>query len=180
MYDIFQKVKPDPLVLKKYAVLPKQYYFATIHRAGNTNNFTLLEKIILSLANLDWPVVFPIHPRTKKALSKITFKTKNIKFLKPVNFSESISLQHKSLAVITDSGGVQKEAYWLKVPCFTLRNSTEWPETVQAGWNFLALNNLKKMKYLIRNFKTPAKHPAFYGEGKSSEKIAKILRSYLS
>ena len=180
MYDIFLKVKPYPLVFKKYDVLPKQYYFATIHRVGNTDNLTLLEKIISSLENLDWPVVFPIHPRTKKALSKTTFKAKNIKFLKPVNFSESISLQHESLAIITDSGGIQKEAYWLKVPCFILRNSTEWPETVEAKWNFLVLNNLKKLKSLIRNFKAPAEHPTLYGEGKSSKKIAKILRDYLS
>ena len=180
MYDIFLKVKPDPLVFKKYEILPKKYYFATIHRVGNTDNLALLEKIILSLANLDCPVVFPIHPRTKKALSKITFKAKNIKFLKPVNFSESISLQRESLAIITDSGGIQKEAYWLKVPCFTLRNSTEWPETVQAGWNFPVLNNIKKMKSLIRNFRAPAEHPTLYGEGMSSKKIAKILRDYLS
>ena len=137
MYDIFLKVKPDFSILKRLNIKPKSYYFTTIHRQENTDNSIKLGKIIDVLDNLDFPVIFPVHPRTKKAISKNKFRYNNIKFVNPLKFSYNLALQKNSKAVLTDSGGIQKEAYWLRVPCITFRNSTEWPETVETGWNFL-------------------------------------------
>jgi|SRR3989344_3586968 len=179
MYDIFLRVKPDFSILKRFNMRPKNYYFATIHRQENTDNSIKLRKIIDVLDNLDLPVIFPVHPRTKKALKSLNLKQKNIRFIKPVKYSQSIALQKNAKTIITDSGGIQKEAYWLKVPCITLRDFTEWSETVSSGWNKLVGANKKLIQEAVKNFNNPQNHPDFYGEGNASNKIAEILKDYL-
>lgn len=179
MYDIFLKVKPDFSILKDHQIKPGKYYFATIHRAENTNNVKRLKTLVATLDSLDKIVIFPIHPRTKKVLARLTQKFKNIKFIKPVNFAASIALQSQAAAVISDSGGIQKEAYWLKVPCFTLRDTTEWPETVKSSWNLLVLNELEKLSTFVKQFNKPIRHPNFYGTGSASSEIVTIISKFL-
>lgn len=175
MYDVFLKTKLDTQIIKKIGLKPKKYYFATIHRQANTNSSTRLKRLFLAFTKLKQIVVIPMHPRTKKALSKIKIDLANVYPIDPVTFKESITLQKNSLMVLTDSGGIQKEAYYSKVPCLTLRSNTEWPETVKSGWNTLVDTNVKKIVYFTQKFIRPQKHPPYFGEGNAAEKISRVL-----
>ena len=178
MYDIFLKTTPENSVLKENKIYG-EYFFATIHRQENTNDKIKLKMLMNALIALNTQIVTPLHPRTEKALKNLNLKMKNIKFIKPVKYSQSIALQKNARTIITDSGGIQKEAYWLKVPCITLRDFTEWSETVSSGWNKLVGANKKLIQEAVKNFNNPQNHPDFYGEGNASNKIAEILKDYL-
>lgn len=177
--DIFLKNKSDNTILKNLNFKPKDYYLATIHRQENTDNLSRLLQIMRIFEKLPKPVVFPVHPRTEKMIKKVSIRLKNILKIKPQGFGRFLALQAQAAAIITDSGGVQKEAYWLKTPCLTLRSSTEWPETLQNGWNHLVDINEKLILQYASNPKVPKNHPQLYGDGKASNKIAKILENYL-
>src|SRR3989344_629196 len=178
MYDIFLKTNPDYSALKENTI-QGEYFFTTIHRQENTNNKVKLKCIFEALNSLNRQVVIPVHPRTEKSLRRMSVKTNNLKLIKPVKYSQCIALQQQSRKVITDSGGIQKEAYWLKVPCITIRDSTEWPETVSSGWNILVDPSQTLIEETVKNFKNPQTHPDFYGEGKASAKIVSHLKNYL-
>ncbi len=129
-------------------------------------------------------IVFPIHPRTKKALKKIKdLKEKNTKsflFIKPINYLDMLALEKNAKKILTDSGGVQKEAYWLKVPCITLRNETEWIETVENGWNIVVGTNKDRIveEALKNKFLPFTSHFSrnMYGDGKAAERIINVLK----
>ncbi len=180
MMDVFKEVKFNFSIVKELGLRVKEYYFATIHREENTIDGKRLAKIFRALDVLNLPVVFPMHPRTRKALRLLGLKLKNIKIVKPLKFSDVLALEKEAIAIITDSGGIQKEAYWLKIPCLTVRDTTEWVETVDYGWNRLVLGELPILGKLARSFKEPKMHPDFYGQGKAglavAEKIFKFLR----
>lgn len=144
-------------ILEKLNLTPKSYLLLTIHRAENTDNRERLENIFESLREIDKVIVFPVHPRTRDRLEKyglFSLLGKNIEVIDPVGYLDMLMLEKNAYAIVTDSGGVQKEAFWLKVPCITLRDETEWVETVDLGWNtlvgadrdkiFNAINNVKK------------------------------------
>ena len=144
-----------------YKNIPKtqadSYAYMTMHRAENTDDSIILEKRIKQVGELDSDVIWPIHPRTKKQLIKFNIIIpSNIKLIKPQGYYNNIELIKNSKTVITDSGGLQKEAYWAGIPCFTLRNETEWLNTVAIGWNTIIYpdDNLCK---LIKNFPIPKK-----------------------
>jgi UDP-N-acetylglucosamine 2-epimerase len=128
-------------ILKRLQLEPKSYYLVTVHRAENTDSKQNLESILQALVQLDHPVVFPVHPRTRKMIERFGLarflNAEGIRYLDPVGYLEMLVLEQNALTVLTDSGGVQKEAYWLGVPCVTLRKETEWVETVAEGWNVL-------------------------------------------
>ena len=181
-YDIFLKtkgkIKDD--YIKKANLKNYQYYFATCHRQENTDNKKRLVKILNELYNLDLPTVLPLHPRTEKMLKifKLKIRKDKIKIIELANYTQSLSFQNFSCAVLTDSGGVQREAYFLKKPCITLRDSTEWPETVSTGWNILFFAQKKPLNLLIKKFNVPKKHPNFFGNGDAGERIVKSIIKY--
>lgn len=178
MYDIFLRTSPDYSVLRENKI-KGEYFFATIHRQENTDNKAQLKLIIKALNMLDAQVVIPLHPRTEKALRGLRVRTNNLKIIKPVKYSQSIALQKKAKAVITDSGGIQKEAYWLKIPCITVRDYSEWPETISSGWNKLIhIENAIIQNYLDK-FTMPQKHPNYFGNGQAAVKIVKIITKFL-
>lgn len=179
MYDIFLDVTPDLSILKRLKLKSQKYYFATIHRQENTENPLKLKKIIELLDSLDLPVIFPVHPRTKKAITKNKIRYNNIMFVNPLKYSYNLALQKNSKAILTDSGGIQKEAYWLRIPCITFRNSTEWLETVETGWNVLIDYDRNMVQNWLKNFSEPKFHPNFYGTGSASQKTVSILKNYL-
>lgn len=179
MYDIFLNVTPDLSILKRLKLITLKYYFATIHRQKNTEDSLRLKKIIELLDSLDLPVIFPVHPRTKKAITKNKIRCSNIIFVNPLKFSYNLALQKNSKAILTDSGGIQKEAYWLRVPCITFRNSTEWPEIVETGWNVLIEYDRSLVRNWLKNYTKPKSHPDFYGTGNASQKTVSILKKYL-
>lgn len=163
-------------VLNKLALAPKSYILATIHRAENTDDEKRLRAILAGLAGSSLPVVLPLHPRTKKILKKMKISTKNIIITEPLGYLDMISLEKNAKIIATDSGGVQKEAYFMKVPCATFRDETEWVETLKENNNIICGADKSKIKEAIkvsRNFRLSNKK--YFGSGNASEKIVEII-----
>jgi UDP-N-acetylglucosamine 2-epimerase len=144
------------------------------------DNSVNLQEIALSLNQLPFPVVLPIHPRTRKqaitfGIESLLATASNLRVIEPVGYLEMIALQKHARVILTDSGGIQKEAYLLKVPCVTLRPETEWVETVEAGWNRLANIQHQEIVQLVQMSIKPQEHPNFYGDGQSALYIRNIL-----
>jgi UDP-N-acetylglucosamine 2-epimerase len=144
-------------ILERLNIKPKEYYLVTIHRAENTDNYERLKNILIAFSKMDEIVVFPIHPRTRKMINYYglsdLLENNNVKVIDPVGYLDMLKLEKNAKAILTDSGGVQKEAFWLKVPCITLRDETEWIETVNLGWNRLVGSNVEKILEAVRDLK---------------------------
>jgi UDP-N-acetylglucosamine 2-epimerase len=155
----------------------KGFYLCTIHRAENTDDSDNLRQIMSALDVLPLPVILPLHPRTKAKLGELGILAgSNIRITEPVGYIDILQLLQSSAAAITDSGGLQKEAYYLGVPCITLRSETEWTETVEAGWNRLAGCDEGRIVDAVEAANSPpAKRPELYGDGKAAARIAEIL-----
>jgi UDP-N-acetylglucosamine 2-epimerase len=149
------------------------YYLATVHRAENTDDPARLAAILAGLGRLPLPVVWPLHPRTAKVLGPAALPG-NVRMTEPFGYLDSLAAQRSAAAVLTDSGGVQKEAYILGVPCVTLRDETEWVETIEAGWNHLAGADAGKIVEMAQA-KPPADRPPLYGDGHAAERIVALL-----
>lgn len=168
-------------VIKDTSSNSATYYYATIHRPYNTDDNQRLLAILSVFNSLKHPVKFSLHPRTKKKIIEIG-KTEsdfpNIEFLDPVSYFDNIKLQKESQAIITDSGGIQKEAYVLKKQCITLRPETEWVETLQNGWNQLVFEDISNLeKYL--NQKPGIYEENIYGDGNAAVEIKEIILNFL-
>ena len=172
MYDVFMGRKETD-VLERHGLA--NYYLATVHRASNTDSKKNLVSIFSAFAKLDKVVVLPLHPRTEKALRKYGIRPKNVRLLPPLGYGDFTTLLAHAEKALTDSGGVQKDAFYAKVPCVTLRNSTEWPETIKAGANVLVGANTKKIVAATRRRRKPDWRVKPYGNGHAAERIAKFL-----
>ncbi len=174
-----EKAETQSSVLSSLSLAPGQYYLATVHRAENTDDPKRLENILDALTSLDKKVVFPIHPRTRLAIENYRYQhyltASNIELIDPLGYLDMVRLEASARMILTDSGGIQKEAYWLRVPCVTLRDETEWVETVQSGWNILAGGYKENILEKVLHFKVPEKHPELYGDGKAAQKIIDCL-----
>jgi len=126
-----------------------QYYLTTIHRPSNTDNLERLLKILDALNELDYPILFPAHPRTKVKIDQIRIPPR-IKIIEPASYLQMLMMIQEAKAVITDSGGIQKESYWLRKPCVTLRTETEWLETLEGGWNKLVGSDVHLIHKFLR------------------------------
>ncbi len=163
-------------VLKRLGVSPGGYYLATIHRAGNTDDPARLADILAGLRRLDAPVVFPVHPRTRKAAEAASLAIGDgMLAVDPVGYGDMLVLQKNARCVLTDSGGVQKEAYLLGVPCVTLREETEWPETLEGGWNVLAGVDPASIAEAATRPAPKGRPVACFGDGRAAERIVKAL-----
>ncbi len=149
------------------------YYLATIHRPENTDNAQRLQNIFSAFSEVDLPVVLPLHPRTRNLLDGIKYN-ENVKIIEPVGYLQMLYFLKHSAKVLTDSGGVQKEAYFMQKPCLTLRDQSEWVETLEGNWNFIvaADKDLILEKIGINEFgpQTPA-----FGDGHAAQKIVDYL-----
>lgn len=155
------------------------WYLATIHRAENTDGEQNLENILEAFEQLDVPVIFPVHPRTRGIINRLAQRRVygNIHFVSPVGYLHMIYLTSLSKRVVTDSGGLQKEAYMLRVPCVTVRGQTEWTETLRGGWNVLAIPDAHDIAAKATGeAPDPAARGNYYGDGHASEKICGLLR----
>ncbi|RDC62969.1 non-hydrolyzing UDP-N-acetylglucosamine 2-epimerase [Adhaeribacter pallidiroseus] len=153
------------------------YYFVTLHRPYNTDDQSRMNRILHTLNKLDKKVIFPVHPRTISRLKTYAILPENfpnIHFVDPVGYLESISYQKFAACVLTDSGGIQKEAYMLKKKCITLRSETEWSETLQNGWNTLVFEDIESIPEVINN-PCGTYIPNVYGEGTAAEYIAETI-----
>jgi len=184
MYDAVLHYAPLAAQASRYpqslGLEPKRFYLCTVHRAENTDDPVKLRSIIEALSAVPLPVILPLHPRTRKKLNEITVPaTRNVHILEPVGYLDMLQLLQSSATVITDSGGLQKEAYYLGVPCVTLRLETEWTETVDAGWNELVGCDEKLILAAVAAAQQPPQsRPKLYGDGQAAPRIARILTQY--
>jgi UDP-N-acetylglucosamine 2-epimerase len=163
-------------ILTRLGLAGKSYLLATVHRASNTDNPVNLANIMSALGAAGETVVFPVHPRTRKALDSAGIEVaSNIMAVAPVSYLEMLALEGQARAILTDSGGVQKEALWLAVPCITMRDETEWVETVQCGWNTLTGTDPHRIATALQSPTPLAAPPQIYGDGHAAERIASIL-----
>ncbi|MBI4340379.1 MAG: UDP-N-acetylglucosamine 2-epimerase (non-hydrolyzing) [Chloroflexi bacterium] len=166
-------------VMARLSLEPKGYLLATVHRAENTEDPARLAGIVQALACLGEPVVFPVHPRTRAALKQHGLGLDGrVLDMPPVGYFDMLLLEQNARMVLTDSGGVQKEAYCLGTPCVTLREETEWVETVQAGWNTLVGAEPQAIRRAVTEFHPPDARPALYGDGHTSQHIVRALETY--
>ena len=154
-----------------------EYYLATIHRAENTDNPEKLSNIFKAFSELDKPVLLPLHPRTKKLIENLEVGMKNIIVIKPVGYLLMLYLTSNAYMVVTDSGGLQKEAYFLKTPCTTLRDQTEWVETLENSWNVLSQIDVNEIKAKVQRELTCLQYPQpkSFGEGNAAFKICEAI-----
>ena len=184
MYDaslaFTELAERESRILETVQLIPKRYYLATVHRAENTDDTTRLGSILEALSSLSHklPVVLPLHPRTRKLLDAHFTKPRpqQLRIMDPVSFLDMVQLERHAAVILTDSGGVQKEAYFHGVPCVTLRNETEWVETVEAGWNQVVGTSPARIVAAVRAA-SPGGEIAEYGNGEAASKILTLLRA---
>jgi UDP-N-acetylglucosamine 2-epimerase len=165
-------------VLDQIGVEPRRFVLVTVHRAENTDDPRRLREIAAALDAIDDIVVFPVHPRTRKALDSIAYTpAPNVRLIPPAGYLDMARLTCSARLVLTDSGGLQKEAYWAGVPCVTLRGETEWVETVAAGWNVVVGADRDRILDVARTFVAPAARPELYGGPAVATRCVDILES---
>ncbi len=171
-------------IFEKLHIIPGQYYFFTCHRANNTENPLALKQILAAIEQLDLPIVFPIHPRTAKAIAYHNLPNpasfQNVQLLPPLNFFDTQSLIRSARMVITDSGGVVKEAYFHKTPGIIIDRQIEWVETVEEGWNRIAGPDCKRILSFTQNWTQPVGHSNCLGDGAAAHQIAHAIKNYLA
>ncbi|HNT08767.1 UDP-N-acetylglucosamine 2-epimerase (non-hydrolyzing), partial [Methanoculleus sp.] len=168
-------------ILEDAGVRPGEYLVVTVHRPSNTDSRENMAAIIGALGEAGVPVVFPVHPRTRKFLlgyGLFAAMPENIRITEPLGYLDMLRLMAHAKKILTDSGGVQKEAYMLGVPCITLRENTEWVETVEAGWNVLVGAEREGIVDVIRQFSPGFLQKRIFGEGDASLRIREILTGY--
>jgi len=187
MFDAALKFSPlaesRSTILDRLSLSPKQYALLTLHRAENTDSEQRLTAIISAIIAAEKMIVFPVHPRTDKYLRQYRLfqkleQSNHVRMIEPVSFLDMICLEKNARQILTDSGGVQKEAYFYQVPCITLRAETEWIETVADGWNCLVGADANKILSAIHTFAPNKPQKGHYGDGSASEKIVATLNSF--
>jgi UDP-GlcNAc3NAcA epimerase len=158
-------------VLEHFGVTPQRYVVCTIHREANVRP-ERLRRIVQGLNRVDEPIVFPVHPRTASVVSGLG---QHVQLVPPVGYLDFAALVSQARAIVTDSGGLQKEAYWYGVPCITLRPSTEWVDTVVAGANVLVDDDSEAIANAVAEARMPDDPPQLYGDGHAASRIAAAL-----
>ncbi len=185
MYDAvlqFSEIsRHQSTILDDLGIKSKEYLLATVHRAENTDDHDRLGNIMAALSELAERqiVVLPLHPRTKKILDAnfplLFTPHSSLKMIPPIGYLDMLMLEQNAKVILTDSGGMQKEAYFFGVPCVTMRTETEWVETVEAGWNVVVGADREKIVEAVRCFKMNKPRPELYGDGKAAGKIIQKL-----
>ena len=177
------RIESETKILSEFNLTKKDYVFATIHRASNTDNSENLKEILNTLSQIKQKIVFPIHPRTYSIIQNLglsaTLKSDNIIITEPLGYFDTQTLIHYAKFILTDSGGVTKEAYYHKTQAILLDKQTEWIETVNEGWNIQAGPSEKNILNAILSLKMPESQSSFLGSGDASKKISYILHDKL-
>jgi UDP-GlcNAc3NAcA epimerase len=186
MYDVAlyyaRKVSARTNVLSAYGLEPKGYTLATVHRAENTDDRSRLQEIVAALCALAdrMPVVLPLHPRTRAAMKRLDIEAKPLRMIDPVGYLEMAALESGAALIATDSGGVQKEAFFHRVPCVTLRDETEWRELIEGGYNQLAGADRRQILDCVdvALASRPNWDRKMYGDGDACTKIIDALQRF--
>ena len=167
-------------ILARLELQKGEYALATVHRAANADNPARMKSILDAFSALSLKVVFPVHPRTRKMIQEWGLSANgNVLFIEPQGYFDIMMLQENANCILTDSGGMQKEAYLLGVRCITLREETEWVETVEAGWNKLAGVDPEAIKTAFESWHPQRERALLYGDGHAAEEISDILANAL-
>jgi UDP-N-acetylglucosamine 2-epimerase len=176
LFVFLEEAKQKSSILKELGLSPKGYALVTVHRSGNVDDKENLSEILAGLAQIDAELIFPMHPRTRKMIAEFGMDIPaNLRVIEPVGYLDMLMLEDNAECILTDSGGIQKEAYLLGVRCITLRDETEWVETVAAGWNYLTGADSSRIKAKFDDFYPENKRPQIYGDGHAADKIIDIL-----
>ncbi len=180
MYDALlahrERARETSRILDELRLDPGRYALATVHRAANTDDPARLADIFDALALLHERVVVPLHPRTRAALMGTDIEVEPpVLLVEPVGYLDMIALEANARVILTDSGGVQKEAYLLGVPCVTLRDETEWAETLAGRWNVLAGTDTHRIIEAARRPRPAGEPPAVFGDGHAAERMVAAL-----
>lgn len=163
-------------ILARYGLVPGAYVLATIHRAENTDDSSRLRAILSGLAAMGVPVVLPLHPRTRDAMASAGLHAEGgVRTVSSLGHLEFVALTSAARCVVTDSGGLQKEAFWLGVPCVTVRTSTEWTETVTSGWNRLADASTSDIVSAVAAATPRPERPPLFGPPGATTRIVELL-----
>ncbi len=166
-------------ILEELVLEPGGYVTATIHREANVSS-PRLDRIVEGLNRIDEPVALPAHPRTRAQIQANGLAlAAHVQLLEPLGYLDFAALASQAKAIVTDSGGLQKEAYWYGVPCITARPSTEWIDTVEAGANVLVDDDPERLAEAVAEARMPDERPPLYGDGKAAARIADVLNSLL-
>lgn len=185
MYDVAlyyrERAKAESKVLKTHSLKERGFALATCHRAENTDDPDRLDGIMSALAEIagELPVVLPLHPRTRKLLQQFGLEHHlgALIVVDPLPFLDMVALEQAAKVILTDSGGVQKEAFFYQVPCITMRDETEWVETVELGWNCLVGSSRSMIldAYAVMSTRKPKASGEPYGDGSAAERILALL-----
>ncbi len=186
MFDAVQQfaeiAEERSTILERLNLKSKTFLLATVHRAYNTDVPENLRSLLSSFAEIGETVVFPVHPRTRQKINELggTFAEQHgrsdVRMIEPVGYLDMLTLEKHARLILTDSGGMQKEAFFVGVPCVTLRPETEWSETVEAGWNIIAGVEPGEIRRAVTKSDWPAEPPAqVFGDGRAAQKIVALL-----
>jgi UDP-N-acetylglucosamine 2-epimerase len=180
MFDAYRqnldRARQTSNVLSDLGLSPGEYQLLTVHRAENVDDPDHLQSILRGVAASGRPTVFPAHPRTQAAMNAAGIQVgSNAVVIDPVGYLEMLLLEDGAEAIVTDSGGVQKEAYFAGRPCITLRERTEWTETVTAGWNMLVGTDADAIAEAMRDFRPEGDRPDLFGDGHAAERVVDAL-----
>lgn len=175
--DALPRALATSTVLERLGVAEKHFVLATVHRAENVGHAPRLAAIVDALSKIAEPVVFPLHPRTRIALGPAVERLGNVRVIDPLGYLDMVRLESAARIIVTDSGGVQKEAYWLGVPCVTVRDETEWVETVNAGWNLISGADADAIVSAVQTFRPDGARPSLYADGCATNDIVRILEA---
>lgn len=165
-----------PEILERMGLTKGRYLLATVHRSENTDDLPRFSNILNALNSLDEPIVFPTHPRAYKAMTDAHCLIEpHVRLIDPVGYLDMIAVAGAARMILTDSGGLQKEAYWLGTPCVTMRDETEWVETVEAGWNTLVGADSGKIRQAVHSFEPTGLRPVLYGNGFAAAKCVEMF-----
>jgi len=165
-------------VMARLDLTPGGYQLLTVHRADNVDQVANLVSILQGVADSGATVIFPVHPRTRASLLGARDIPKNVRLVDPIGYLEMLVVEEHAEAIVTDSGGVQKEAYFARRPCITVRESTEWTETVDLGWNVLVGREPAAIAEAMRSFRPAGPRPAVFGDGHAAERIVDELTAF--
>ena len=162
-------------VLSELSLTHRGYYLATVHRPRNTDHRERLSGILSAFEALDAPVIFLVHPRTQKKIAELSVRLTNTRMIEPASYLDTLVLLKHARKLLTDSGGMQKEAYFLKIPCVTMREETEWTETVEEGWNRLVGADRAQIVEAASKMFVPKTRGNAYGDGQAHRRVVEVV-----